>query len=109
MMIPTELFPAGFHPIATHKTRDFRGTVHPRNRSDYPPKYYFIDFGISRRYHANQLPVKEDIIEGTDKTVPEHAEDAEDACDPFPTDVYYVGNLVRKSFLNVCSSVLELG
>ncbi|KAG2353295.1 hypothetical protein BDR07DRAFT_1433731, partial [Suillus spraguei] len=42
-----------------------------RSRTECPPRYLFIDFGISRRYHASQnAPLEPPIWEGT-KAFPE--------------------------------------
>ncbi|KAJ7162140.1 hypothetical protein C8R46DRAFT_1282644 [Mycena filopes] len=70
-------------------------------RTRLPVKYYFIDFGLSRQYTPAQgPPFREDIIQGGDKSVPEFAGD-NFVCDPFPTDIYYLGNLIRQEFLEV--------
>jgi hypothetical protein len=71
-----------------------------RSRSKLSPRYLLIDFGISRRYQAEDRPPSEGIIRGADKTPPEHQGDV-DACDPFPTDIYYLGNMVREEFTQV--------
>ena len=64
-----------------------------------------IDFGLSRRYDpANGSPLDKPY-QGGDKSVPEH-QDTERFCNPFPTDVYYVGNLVREEFIQVCVAPL---
>ncbi|KAJ6543681.1 hypothetical protein B0H10DRAFT_2134463 [Mycena sp. CBHHK59/15] len=55
---------------------------------NHPPKYYLIDFGISRRYKPEQLP-------------PPEFRNSYTPCDPFPTDIYYIGNLIRENFLDV--------
>jgi hypothetical protein len=99
-MDASEMFPSSFHPIRTDMSRDFRSYARPLNRSQKPPKYYFVDMGISRKYKPNQLPPIEDIIRGGDKDPPEHNSGIL-ACDPFPTDVYYVGNMIRKDFFQV--------
>jgi len=50
MMDARELYPEGFHPIAADKTPDFsREAIAKFTRSQRPPKYYIIDFGLSRR------------------------------------------------------------
>ncbi|KAJ8509304.1 hypothetical protein ONZ45_g8518 [Pleurotus djamor] len=61
-----------------------------------PVRYYLADFGLSRKYRPEDRPPLEDVIVGGDKTVPEFA--TMDACDPFPTDVYTAGNLIREEF-----------
>jgi hypothetical protein len=100
MIDPKNLFPVPVHPVAINKSRDLVRTVRPFSRSERPPKYYIIDFGISVRYEEDQLPVTEDIVKGADKTVPEY-ETPELKSDPFAIDVYLAGNLVRQHFVNV--------
>jgi hypothetical protein len=100
------MYPASFHPIHTHKTRDFRGQARYLTRTQATPKYYLVDFGISRKYEADARPPNEPIILGGDKSPPEHKlkEDktpVNSACDPFPTDVYFVGNMIRTNFFEV--------
>jgi hypothetical protein len=101
MMDASGMYPSSFHPIRTDMSRDFSGPLRPVSRSQMPPKYYFVDMGLSRKYTPDQLPPKEDIIRGGDKSPPEHLADDAEACDPFPTDVYYVGNMIRKDFFQV--------
>jgi hypothetical protein len=101
MMDASEMYPSSFHPIRTDMSRDFSSPLRPASRSQKPPKYYFVDMGLSRKYTPDQLPPKEDVIRGGDKSPPEHLADDAEACDPFPTDVYYVGNMIRKDFFQV--------
>ncbi|KAF8870843.1 kinase-like domain-containing protein [Infundibulicybe gibba] len=74
------------------------GSVSHFTRTQRPVKYYFIDFGISRHYEPSEVPPLEDPIWGGDKTVPEF-QFSDGPCDPFPTDIYYLGNLIRTEFL----------
>ncbi|KAG1767444.1 hypothetical protein EDD22DRAFT_875894 [Suillus occidentalis] len=62
--------------------------------------YYIIDFGLSRRYDASEENPREYPIFGGDKTVPEFQNDSNVPLNPFPTDVYYLGNVIREQFLN---------
>jgi hypothetical protein len=57
--------------------------------------------GLSRQYSpANGSPL-EKPLRGGDKSAPEHQDPQMPPCDPFPTDVYYLGNLVREKFIQV--------
>jgi hypothetical protein len=108
MMDPAGIYPVPYHPVATDKTRDLRGKVRPLTRTDVPVKYYWIDFGISRRYRPEERPPAEGIIIGADKSVPEHKsvkKKKDLKCDPFPTDVYVVGNFIRADFVTVSHPV----
>ncbi|KAG9227555.1 hypothetical protein CCMSSC00406_0000799 [Pleurotus cornucopiae] len=50
-----------------------------------------------RMYRREDLPVSEDVIYGADKTVPEF--ETSESCDPFPTDVYTLGNMIKEEFM----------
>ncbi|KAJ7252088.1 hypothetical protein B0H12DRAFT_1202638 [Mycena haematopus] len=117
MMDGSQMYPEGFHPRAPKKKRDFySGKAKFYTRTQRPPKYYLIDFGLSRRYETRDPPPLEPPIFGGDKSVPEHRftlngiprlptdeivkeEVPPEPCDPFPTDIYYLGNLIRLDFL----------
>lgn len=100
MMDPKPLYPKMYHPAFTLRTRDLRGTAKHYTRTTRPTKYYFIDFGISRKYQLGDDHPLEYPIFGGDKSVPEFQE-SDEARDPFPTDIYYLGNLVREDLLKV--------
>ena len=100
MMDPSQLYPDGYHPRRIERKRDFTGKARHFTRTQCPPKYYLIDFGISRKYSSDDRPPLEDPILGGDKTVPEYNQ-SYGPCDPFPVDVYYAGNLIRRDFLDV--------
>jgi len=99
LMDGAPLYRIPFHPIRQHLKRDFSGKAYPYlTRTQQPVKYYLADFGLSRRYKAEERPPLEPTVKAADKTAPEF--DVCDACDPFPTDVYYLGNLIRRDFLD---------
>ncbi|KAJ7690338.1 hypothetical protein B0H17DRAFT_1134368 [Mycena rosella] len=61
------------------------------------PRYYIIDFGLSRRYDpALNGPPREEVILGGDKSPPERRNNW---CNPSPTDIYYLGNVLKEEFL----------
>ncbi|SJL07669.1 uncharacterized protein ARMOST_11019 [Armillaria ostoyae] len=92
-MDATDMFPDSFHPQRRDLKYDYSGPALYYRRTERPPKYYFIDFGLSKRYKADDLPVL-DLVLGGDQTVPE-AIDITSICDPFAVDVYYLGNALR--------------
>ncbi|KAI9450986.1 kinase-like domain-containing protein [Lactarius psammicola] len=65
-----------------------------------PPRYYFIDFGLSRRYPSRDA--MDEPLPGGDESAPEH-QSVRRLCNPFHTDIYYIGNLVRKEFIEKCN------
>jgi hypothetical protein len=64
-------------------------------KSERPLKYYFIDFGLSRWYDSEDKVPLEVPIRGGDKTVAEFQKGIHKPCNPFLTDIYYAGNLIR--------------
>ncbi|KAH8107741.1 hypothetical protein BXZ70DRAFT_884754 [Cristinia sonorae] len=102
MMDPRPMFPKMYHPVDTVLTRDYQDLVGNYSRTFRPVKYYLIDFGISRVYDASETSPREHPIFGGDKSVPEFQYSI-DPCDPFATDVYYIGNVVRARFMTVRS------
>ncbi|EIW83434.1 hypothetical protein CONPUDRAFT_102207 [Coniophora puteana RWD-64-598 SS2] len=98
MMDATPMFIGGWHPVQRSTKRDFSGDVNYYTRTKRPPRYYYIDFGISRRYDASVSDPKEEVIEGGDKSVPEHQPNCPPQ-NPFRTDIYCVGNVIKERFL----------
>jgi hypothetical protein len=103
------MYPDGWHPCNRRHMRDnFRLLAKHFSRSERPPKYYFIDFGISRRYDPEDKAPLELPIRGGDKTVPEFMDDINLPRNPFQTDIYYVGNLIREAVINVSDKAVSL-
>jgi hypothetical protein len=100
IMMDGSMYPDSWHPCRDYKTRDYSGDAEHYSRTQRPPKYYFIDFGISRRFSPDdKYPLAYPIL-GGDKSAPEFKKSA-DQCNPFPTDIYYLGNMIRQDFLQV--------
>ncbi|KAI0786622.1 kinase-like domain-containing protein [Abortiporus biennis] len=100
MMDPRPTYPNMFHPINTRMNRNFKGRAKHFTRTARPTKYYLIDFGISRQYDPQDSSPLELPIFGGDKSVPEFIADCTKPYNPFHTDIYYVGNMIRETFLN---------
>ena len=81
--------------------------VRPYTRTARPVRYYYTDFGLSRRYDSNDTNPSEVPILGGDKTVPEFQDDPYIPRNPFHTDIYYLGNLIRCDFLRVRNQSLS--
>lgn len=101
MMDAKDLHAEPYHPVERHMKRDFSGRVRHYTRTQRPPKYYLIDFGLSRQYDPREANPLEYPIFGGDKSVPEFQNNADVPVNPFPTDVYYLGNLIREEFMDV--------
>jgi hypothetical protein len=100
MLDPSRMYPNSFHPSDINRNRNFRGKAKRYTRTWRPPLYLLIDVGLARQYDPANGPPLEMPLRGGDKSAPEH-QDRQIPCDPFPTDVYYLGNLVREKFLEV--------
>ncbi|KAG6826032.1 hypothetical protein H0H92_001362 [Tricholoma furcatifolium] len=90
------------HPFAIQRTLGFRYLPFPAfSRTKKPVKYYLIDFDLAREYPPG-TPRLKPAPWGGDKTVPEHKlpENLGVPCDPFPVDVYCLGNYIRRGFLD---------
>ncbi|KAJ7162164.1 hypothetical protein C8R46DRAFT_904157 [Mycena filopes] len=99
MMDASQMFPNGYHPIEINRNRNFSGKAKFYTRTQRPPRYYWIDFGLSRKYTTRNPPPLEPPIRGGDKSVPEF--ELAEPCDPFPIDIYYLGNFIRGNFVEV--------
>lgn len=96
------MFPTSYNPVYPFMNRENTKVAKYYTRTQRPPKYHLIDFGLSRRYNPECMPPLEDIILGGDKSPPEHnGSKYPTACNPFPTDIYYLGNMMRSAFLEV--------
>ena len=100
MLDPSGMYPDSFHPADPRRSRDFRRNVKGYSRTRRPTRYLLIDFGHSRLYDPANGPPLDQPLRGGDKSAPEHR-DQQTLCDPFPTDVYYLGNLVREDYIEV--------
>ncbi|KAJ7624726.1 hypothetical protein FB45DRAFT_796671, partial [Roridomyces roridus] len=96
---PTRLYPDGFHPVITHYGRKYRTIARTITRTECWPRYYAIDYGLSRQYDPAHGPPLEDVILGGDQSPPEHQDGSPFECNPFPTDVYFLGNMIKEDFL----------
>ncbi|KAH9054585.1 hypothetical protein EDB83DRAFT_2225461 [Lactarius deliciosus] len=81
------------HPVDPWKSKDFRRKVKGYSRTRRLTRYLL--FGLSQRYDPANGPSLDRPLRGGDKSAPEHR-DRETLRYPSPTDVYYLGNLVRE-------------
>jgi hypothetical protein len=102
MMDPRKLYPNGFHPVDIDY--DYKRNRFARHwtRTERPPKYFLIDFGLSRFYDPKYGPPLDLPVRGIDKTAPEVQGDRyNEFCNPFATDIYYAGNMIKTQFVEV--------
>ncbi|KAG2141277.1 hypothetical protein DEU56DRAFT_734508 [Suillus clintonianus] len=105
ILMDDSIFIDAWHGSNQFMSEDLKRAARHRARTKYPPLYYYIDFGISRKYEASNTNPLEEPIFGGDKEVPEFNEDNYKARNPFPTDVWYLGHVIQETFLDVkCNS-----
>jgi len=105
MMDAKDIYPEGYHPQRDFLTLDASRDALVRHRYQVPfPKYYLIDFGISKRFMEGQGHTAEGT-DGQDKTVPELTSFK---YDPFPVDIYIMGNVYKNELLSKYRGLLFL-
>ncbi|KAK0221606.1 kinase-like domain-containing protein [Armillaria fumosa] len=104
ILMDGSMFPDGYHPACQSRTPDFKHKARFVSRTSSSPRYFLIDFGLSIRFNDSEKRLAVPI-RGADKTVPEFKEHAGALYDPFPTDVYYMGNFIREHFFEGSDSL----
>ena len=102
-MSTQEMWRGPFHFQRPHRLPGYSGEAkEPSTRTSKRPKYYIIDFGMSRRYPPDDPHPTEDAPDGGDRTVPEFGDGRKYVVhDPFAVDIYCVGNVIQKRILDV--------
>jgi hypothetical protein len=93
MFDPSSMYPKGYHPVQLDKSLDFQGKAQQYTRTERPPRYFFTSFGLSRQYPSRNVLDK-----------PRRGSDASrhrKLCNPFHADIYDLGNVVRRTFMEV--------
>ena len=91
------MYPNGYHPIQLDRSPKAKEQAKRYTRTARPPRYYLIDFGLSRQYSSRNA--LDEPLRGSDESAPEHRHGG--PCNPFRTDIYYLGNLIREHFMLV--------
>ncbi|TDL29100.1 hypothetical protein BD410DRAFT_810883 [Rickenella mellea] len=92
-----ELYPFGCRPQCNIYNADYTWRSHPRKRSEIRIKYVYIDFGLSAWYASKDDRKLELAPWGQNKAPPELSRDI--PYDGFMLDIYCLGDLVRKEWL----------
>ena len=98
MFSRSQLYPNGFLPA---KAVTFKGAVKAYTRMRLPPRYYFVGLDLSVEYPSRDT--LDEPWRGRDDSAPEHQSGRR--CNPFHTDIYYIGKLVRKEFMEARSYI----
>ncbi|TFY71477.1 hypothetical protein EVG20_g1544 [Dentipellis fragilis] len=103
LMDATPMYPEPWHPVELKRRRDWKGKAQHWTRTEHPVKYYYIDYGLSQHFKSDSSQTWPPLTlpaHGGDKTAPENQQDKWNTpCNPFATDIYYLGNLIRESFM----------
>ena len=108
MMSTREMWPEPYHIMRPYMDPTFTKMVkEPRTRTSRPPKYYIVIAGTSVQYRPGIPNPIAWYYDGHDKTVPElFGEWVAGSYDPFPVDIYCIGNVIQTEILDVCCSCL---
>lgn len=94
------MYPDGFHPVDQTKTLSWKGKAKHFSRTERPPRYFIIDFGISVQFLGDSPP-RELAVWGGDGDLPPEIQQQGAEYDPFPADVFYLGNIIKHHFTKV--------
>ena len=106
-MDATRMFPRGFHPVKNASLPHDISTPAPIvPRLDVGVKYYFVDYRISSYFPdgTDRQPVLG--LAGHDREVPELSDEV--PYDPFMVDIFTIGNVLRREFVDVRSGFLQI-
>ena len=101
MVDPEPLYPEMFHPIATEKSRDLHGRAQRTTRTRDPTRYYFTDFSNSIRFKTEAERSAGPVLGVDSKMQAPEFRQSDEPCDPFLTDIYYLGNMLNREVLEV--------
>lgn len=103
------MWPEPYHVMAPDMNQSFTTEVKkPFTRTAKAPKYYIIDYGLSRRYSPDDSHPTEMYPEGGDRTVPEFNNGLNPTPhDPFMVDIYCVGNVIQECILDVGHQLID--
>ncbi len=95
----SKAYPNRFLPAKIGRNITFKGAVKAYTKMRPPPRYYFVGLELSVQYSSRDT-IDEPWRRG-DTSAPEHQSGG--WCNPFQTDIYYIGNLVSQEFVEASS------
>ncbi|KAH7882625.1 kinase-like domain-containing protein [Phlebopus sp. FC_14] len=102
MIDASDLYPNGWHPIATWLTRDRKSWSTPhKNRCDLNIRYFFIDFDLSTRF----APGEDHLVVSAKGAAPAPELSLEIPYNPFKLDVYLLGKVFQE---HICEAYVDL-
>lgn len=109
-MDATRMFPRGFHPVRDSFLPHDMSTLAPVvSRLYVGVKYYFVDYRISSYFPEG---TERQLVLGLASKFPGHDQDVPELSDevpydPFKVDIFTIGNLLRREFVDVSTSCLR--
>jgi hypothetical protein len=105
MLDPEDMYPDGFftgRSYLNHRTPDLSARAKGFTRMQCSPRYYWIDYGLSSVYEHPERPGTLRVLyaRGGDRDIPE-TQKRQQYADPFATDVWWAGNLIRTRLVEV--------
>ena len=101
MFDSSKMYPNGFHSANIDQHSTFKDSVKAHTSVRPSPRYYFTGLELSVQYSSRDT-MDEPWHRG-DESAPEHRSGRR--CNPFHTDIYYIGNFVRQEFMKVGNHV----
>ncbi len=107
MMDATHMFPCGFHPVKNvFLPHDISAPAPILPRLEVGVKYYFVDYRISSYFPEGTEQQLVLGLAGRDRDVPELSDEV--SYDPFKVDIFTIGNVLRREFIDVRSGSLHV-
>ncbi|KAH8976632.1 hypothetical protein EDB86DRAFT_3021619 [Lactarius hatsudake] len=104
MMDATHIFPHGFHPVKNvFLPHDISTPAPILPRLEVGVKYYFVDYRISSYFPEGTEQQLVFGLAGRDRDVPELSDEV--PYDPFKVDIFTVGNVLRREFVDIYSNI----
>ncbi|KAK0187609.1 hypothetical protein F5146DRAFT_934001, partial [Armillaria mellea] len=98
MLDGSKLYPKGCHSAKHWMNEFYTGGSKHITRTECWPRYFIIDFWMSRRYVPPEIRY-EPVSKCGNRYVPEYiGSKAGDQCNPSPTDVFCLGNMLKEYF-----------
>lgn len=102
-MDANQMFPQGFHSVKTGFLPDAKTPARPLARSQVWVEYSYVGYGISICIPPHVHPKLALGIDGRGRDVPELSAFA--PYDPFKVDIFIIGNMVERMFLDEFTNV----
>ncbi|KAF5366792.1 hypothetical protein D9758_006479 [Tetrapyrgos nigripes] len=100
MVDSAPLYSRPMHPTQRGTSYDWKHHVSPKSITRHPVRYFLIDFDLTEQYDPKYGPARQFPGYGGDRSVPEFKAHPSQPCDPFPVEIYRLGNLIRRFMMS---------